>query len=266
MKVRFRNEARAALKRAKEEIESADGARLRYAALELRLAIEALTYDRAQAFKKELPPAEYATWQPRQLLKVLLEIYPEADKGRTLSIGFSKMHSLGTEVVFDLKAVKEHYDALGSYLHVPTLKQAEEGRIFHDHQKTISRCKEIVELIETVLASPHWNSTLGEFSAMACTRCGKAIRRRLPADKGDTEAKCFECGAKYTLRLKGGDLVEWVPAGRRVPCPTTGCDGHRFFWLDELEPGTGFQCDHCNKVWMISLGFVERNHKHERGC
>ena len=45
---------------------SNDDERPPYAVLELRFAMEAITYDRAQAFKDDLPFEEYSTWQPRK--------------------------------------------------------------------------------------------------------------------------------------------------------------------------------------------------------
>jgi hypothetical protein len=61
----YRHESRQALKRACAALESNDDQDLKYAALELRMAMESLTYDRAKAYKDEFPPDEYETWQPR---------------------------------------------------------------------------------------------------------------------------------------------------------------------------------------------------------
>ncbi len=77
----YRDDARHAVDRAKAELESGDDERLKYAALELRMALESLIYDRALIYKDEFPPREYETWQPRKLLAVLLEIDENADKG-----------------------------------------------------------------------------------------------------------------------------------------------------------------------------------------
>ncbi len=53
MKHDFRSKAREALQRAKNELDAGVDERLRYAALELRMCIEAITYDRAQSFIDE---------------------------------------------------------------------------------------------------------------------------------------------------------------------------------------------------------------------
>jgi len=59
MKINFRQKARESLLRAKSELNSQDIMRVYYAALELRMAIEALTYDRAQAY------AAFTVYSPR---------------------------------------------------------------------------------------------------------------------------------------------------------------------------------------------------------
>ena len=76
--------ARKSLARAKTELASN---RTRYAALELRDAMEALTYDRALAWANDLPPEEYKTWQPRKLMSALLEIDPSIGMSATLAVG-----------------------------------------------------------------------------------------------------------------------------------------------------------------------------------
>jgi hypothetical protein len=269
MKVNFRYEAKLATERAKAELASADDKRLRYAALELRMAIEALTYDKAQAYKKEIHPKEYEKWQPRKLFQMLLDIHPYADQSMTVSIGLEKesggvgpMHHMGRETVFDLNAVKEHYDALGAYLHTPSLKQVEERGISPDPQRLRARCNSIVDLIEKALASTVYNVTLGTFDTRICGRCNSQIRRRIPHGQEAIEAECFECDAKYTLNLKKNDVVEWMPMGRRISCSTEGCRGQHFFFMDEVKPGMGFQCELCKKEWVIALALLE--HKNDR--
>jgi hypothetical protein len=91
--------ARDALARARVELASGEEHRLRYAALELRLAMEALTYDRAAAFAELIPPEEYKTWQPRKLMAVLLEIDPAIGMTSTISIG-RQPDEIGDEVFF----------------------------------------------------------------------------------------------------------------------------------------------------------------------
>lgn len=95
------------------------------AALRLRMAMEALTYERAAIYDDDLGPEQMKTWQPKRLMDRMLEIDPQADKAAMLSFGIEpsygetpeKMTLLGTEHVLNLATLKKHYDALGSYLH-----------------------------------------------------------------------------------------------------------------------------------------------------
>ncbi len=130
-RTRFRTDARRHLKRFQEDFVSGDNERLKYAMLELRMAIEALTYDRAIAYKKEFPPDEYETWQPQKVMAGLLEMDPMADRSRSLSYSREETEGspprewkrLGSEPVFNTAALKKHYHALGSYLHVQNMKR-----------------------------------------------------------------------------------------------------------------------------------------------
>jgi hypothetical protein len=263
----FRHEARLALQRAKAELESADDKRIRYASLELRMAMEALTYDRSQAFKAEIPPKEYETWQPRKVMQMLLEIDPNVDKGSSVSFGREEeygvpakhMMMLGTEDVLDLAILKKHYDALGAYLHMPTLKQIEQGQSF-DSQKLRARCEKIVAVIEKVLASRVFNITLGAFTELSCQRCGATIRKRISHGFKEIEAKCFECGAQYIITDTDSGKTLWKAMQEQIPCPTDSCDAKVSVWLDEIKPGTWWTCHQCGEAYEISLAVS----KHER--
>lgn len=215
----YRSEARACLARAEAELKANDDQRLKYAALELRMAMEALTYDRAVAYKDEFPQSEYETWQPKKMMLVLLEIDPLADKDSTISFGKEKeygkpaenMQLLGSERVLSMATLKKHYDALGSYLHLPTVKRFKSGEL-HDLRKLRSRCEEIANFIGEVLSSRVFNSTLGVFSTLDCDECGNKIRRRLRGgNNGQILAKCNECPASYIITEKGDDGVVWRP-------------------------------------------------------
>lgn len=256
----YRNEAHQALNRAREALED-DDTRLKYAALELRMAMESLTYDRAQAYKDEFPPDEYKTWQPRKVMAVLLEIDATADKDRTLSYGVeetpgqpsAKMTMLGTEKVLNMETLRRHYDALGSFLHVPTLKQTRSGKT-HDPEKQRKRCTEIAGYIEHVLASTIHNFRFGRFSTIECAECGKPIRKRMPASEKTVEAECFACKASYTLRDIDGEQIEWEPHVHKIACGNRAC-GHKIeIWLREYALGVTWTCPGCDGCNTIVLG------------
>jgi hypothetical protein len=260
----FREMARQHLARAKAELASNNPDRLRYTALEVRFAMETITYDRAYAYKDEIPPQEYSTWQPRQVLDYLTQIDPNAALTSTISVGREetygvapqRMTMIGTDVVLTIQDLKKHYNAIGAYLHPPTLDKINDPSA-HDPARLRQRCEDCIGILERVLSSPVWNVTLGAFSEMTCERCGKLVRRRLNPNGKPAAAECFECGAAYTVE-QTSDNVAWRPDVIREPCPSQGCLEKATLWRDEVKPGTHWTCHGCGKSYEITLGIVPK--------
>jgi hypothetical protein len=257
----YRDNARKHLKRCEEELSSGQDERVKYAALELRMAMESLTYDRALAYKDEFPPQEYGTWQPKKVMAVLLEIDSTVDKDYELTVGKEEktgvtppvMHSMGSEKVLNMGMLRKHYDALGSYLHVQIMKQACSGKPL-DYNKIRSRCDEIAAFVSHVLSSPIWNCTLGNFATLQCVECRKTIRKRIPHDKTEVEAECYECRASYTIVKVGDGRYESRPQQHEVECAKDGCERKIVVWRHELEKGRCWTCPTCKGVNTFVLG------------
>lgn len=261
----YRQKARESLLRAKNELSSNDNSRIYYAALELRMAIEAITYDRANAYAKEIPPSEYDTWQPRKLMQLLLSIDPDADQNCGVGIGFQEKAGepaenitfLGEENVFNLGKIKSYYDAIGSFLHMPTMKQSRSSN-GHDLEKLRSKCNQIIKSLDLALSSPIVNVTIGTFGELSCLRCSSKVRRRTPRDGRAVHATCINCGAEYKVSCSPtDDQSKWVPLTARIPCPSQGCGGEWQVWNDEFAPGKRLTCDQCNENYTIEVGLMK---------
>lgn len=235
-----------------------DNARLKYAALELRMAIEALTYDHATAYKDDISPEQLETWQPRRVMQYLLVIDPMADKEATFRFSKtedkagepSEMHTLGTLRVFNMESIKKHYDALGSFLHVPTLKNWEKGV---DVEKLRERCNTIVHLLEKVLASKLFSLTMDNKVKTECLRCQKIMVRRMPPEPQKLETKCFECGAGYVIEHNGPKAAIIKPKRQLRPCDIEGCTGKAELWDDQIQVGESWNCDECDERFEIKF-------------
>jgi hypothetical protein len=263
MKIDYRGYATEALRQAQQELQGDGDVRLRSAALQLRMAMEAVTYDRMQVYVDEIPPEEYATWQPKRVMDLLLEIDANADQDSSLAIGLEEtsgvpakeMHFLGAERVLNMATIKKHYDALGSHLHMPTLKQMREGKKF-DAAKLRTRCLQIAENLEKVLSSSIRNLRFAVTSQTDCVYCGKPMRKRAPTEDQPISAKCFECGALYRLIPADERKVRWEPMQSRVWCPTEDC-GHAFVVGDhEVKLGAYWSCPKCGQRWVVSYGIA----------
>lgn len=265
MNAEFRYLARQALARAKAELAAAQDERVKYAALELRFAMEAVTYDRAQALKNEIPPEEYKTWQPRKLMQVLHDIDPMLGMSASIAVGVEetygveppadKMQFLGTDTVFTLADLKEHYDAIGSYLHVPSLAQFMKSGMPNEAKLRV-RCEAVAAALDVVLSSPIWNTTFGSFSEFECVRCKKLVRKRIPVGKDEVEAPCFECKAQYVLSLTSDHQVVVRPKTVLISCEGDCCTETMALWPDEVKPGTHWTCKGCGEHWAIEFGLI----------
>jgi len=265
MKTNFRQLARESLFRAESEMGAGTEARLIYAALELRMAIEALTYDRAQAYQEEIAPSEYRTWQPKKVMQLLIDIEPTADKDSSVAVGLEEipgtpattMNFLGTEKVFGLKSIKDHYDALGSFVHLPNLKQLEE-KGFANPTKVRERCTKIVELVKAVLASQVFNINFGVFTSIECmnTDCKQTVRRRIPSGNSSLKATCLHCNLAYEVTTDG-DQCAWGVDLEKIPCPSPSCEEVFEISRSDLKPGRHFSCRSCGKRYEFNFGLLE---------
>lgn len=254
----YRPKARISLKSAFAELSSNDDQRLKYAALELRMAIESVTYDRALAYKDEFAPQEYETWQPKKIMLVLLKLDPNADIDSTLSFGLEPelgeppltMASMGSESVCNLSMIKKHYDALGSFLHVPSMKHV--GSPI-DYVKMRKRCEVIANALEKVLASPVFNVTLGSFARFDCGVCKIPIRKRMSPKIESLNCNCFDCKASYTLTRLSDGRVQIDPHEEEIRCANKKCDHIIVVQRREIEQDGHWKCTKCNGLNIFKL-------------
>ncbi len=260
-KINYRHHARQAHQRADAEMASGDDERLKYAALELRIAMESLAYERVLSYRSELPADKLNVWQPRKIMEVLLELDPKADKTSSLAVARESspgvraepFKSMGTDRVVSNKEIKKYYDKLGSYLHAPTVKQAESGDTTPP-DRVRERCRQIADIIGEALASPVFNINIRNSATLPCERCGEQIVRRMPPGEDDVDAACPKCEAPYTIVQLEGNKVEWRPQQGELRCGDTSCATPVFTWRDEITAGAHWTCDECGGTNVIALG------------
>lgn len=244
--------AKIALERARKELSSNDDFRLRYAAIELRMVIESLVYERLQTYEKDVSGSKFDSWQPKKVMAFLLNVEPSADK----DIGFEMRTDpeanseealtvfAGTEKVLSMQVIKLHYDALGNHLHVPTLKQ-QAARAEVDIIKLRGRCEDLLAQLTEILASRVWNLNIREYVSFGCARCGGSIEKRFSRKFSTVDVACLDCGAQYTLRDKGDQKVQIEYDGQNMQCANPDCKTPYPLWSDEIKPGTNWLCQQC---------------------
>ena len=168
------------------------------------------------------------------------------------------MKNAGSEKSITVSYIKTHYDALGSYLHRPTLKQIKKGKI-SDPLKLRKKCNAVVDIIDKVLSSTVHNINFGVFAELdECSKCKQSIRHRIPHNMTDpVNARCFGCNAEYQITDTGYGKILWSPNMEEIKCPTESCDSAIALWADEIKPGTCWVCKKCNEKFIIQLSIVK---------
>ena len=256
----FRSAASAALRRAKAELASEDPSRVRYAALELRMCIEAITYDKAQAYGTDFPPDHYETWQPSSVMRQLIELDPLADTSAHLRIRLetgadeedSPWIDLGVQEVFSLRQIRDSYSALGNYLHYPHLKQVRKGgtpsAVIH------RKCTTIAEQLEKVLLAPVHNSVFGSHVSFQC-ECGLQLKKRVPMDGTDGQAICYDCRAEFLLKQQSSK-GKYLPIRRVMQAPCSACKHPYPVPVERAVVGFSWTCQKCDAKSEIALASV----------
>ncbi len=225
------------------------------------MSLEGLVYERATLYNKELSNKKLNTWQPRQLLGLLIEIDPYADKTSSISFGVEEeygkparvMQSLGTDRILSLGEIKKYYNRLGSYLHTPTLNQVAEGKgASPERIRTI--CTEVSEIIEKVLSSPVFKVDMKVTATLTCGKCGESIVRRIPPEDKTVIARCIECSASYEVVRVSDKQVEWKPLVKDIECANPSCKNVKQLWKCELTEGNSWICSTCNGRNQVMLG------------
>jgi len=262
----MRHEARQCVSRAKKLLSRGEEAAVRYACLELRFAIEYITYSQLQAYMKEVSDDALKKWTPKQVISEMLEVDPCADKSRSLAVGLEKTYgvppppgevqSLGEDRRFSMNWANKSYNALGNFLHAPTMHQMESGG-----GPSVSTMTEKATLVadecEKILNSSVFNVNLGTFLEFDCIDCGTHVRRRIGSVTQDQGIVCpnSKCQAVYDFEIGEHGRVKFHLRQSNYTCQA--CGTINWLGIHRLATGTVLECanDNCRQRATIVQRF-----------
>lgn len=254
----LRHEARECLARAKGLLAQNQIATARHACLELRQAIEYLAYQQLEAYLNEVPDDAMRKWTPRDVIAQMLEVDPNADKSSTIAVGIEDvpgegskdMNVLGEDRRFTLKWANRSHNALGNFLHAPTLHQLETGNV-PDHGTMRGKAEEIAAVIEHTLATTIFNVNFGNFYHIDCP-CGRSFKRRVGSFTPEAGIVCPEvkCRAIWDVVSEEGGKVLLKQRQTEYVCP--GCNEKRYLMSQKIKPGEIIVCD-CGARAEVAL-------------
>ena len=242
------------LSRAKVLIEESRPEALRYAALELRFAIEAITYAKLQSYSARLPQSVIAKWQPPQAMIALLEVEPMADQSYTIRMGVeesfgegsSQMQTWGRHEALDCKWLSKHYNKLGNLLHAPALNSK---RPLQDGEVT-KYLRDILVRLQKVVDAPILGGSLASVATFPCEVCGETIIRNWEGAIASQKAECLNpnCRAEYAA-LVNGEKLEFRLEATEFQC--LKCGTRNTIENRHLIIGTEFRCSSCKVLHRL---------------
>ncbi|TPG18529.1 hypothetical protein EAH87_10490 [Sphingomonas koreensis] len=233
-----------------------------YAALEARMALEKVCYDRLRQRHDYISHAQLKRWQPGGVVKTLMEqVDPQVVNTRTLKIS-KKPHQdgvepadddfveIGTEVGLDAKKIAKMWQALAKLaLHV-RLPENKDDQIpdYGDKVAIRQKVEQVVEELQRFAGTTMTFSGIGKEVKFDCD-CGTLNKRRAHLLKVGQSVYCInpECPASWKVE-KDGDDFWFAPEELLVDC--IHCPHKNRFHLREVmsmeknEIGR-FSCDKC---------------------
>lgn len=246
------------LERAKNLLSSGDDSILRYACLELRFCMEAITYEKLNAYSNYVPAVVFKKWQPNHALKMLLQFEPEADEDFSLYISpeselgkpTGNWTNIGEHRTFKLNWLTKNYNRLGSYLHMTQNSSS----LIEDKEETNKIRKEIQEIaseIDLIIDSDIIAATMAVRIQFKCQTCDQLSIANETVLRKTNLAICINpnCGAKYhaTKEDNGSWKFKMIAASFKcLNCNTIS-------WLESrcLNIGIKFKCRSCGEMHQI---------------
>lgn len=247
-------------------------ASITYAALEARLALEKVCYDRLRQRHDYISHDQLRRWQPGAIINTLLKDVDEhVGQTLTISIGTSPAEAgvkpeddeyvpIGTEVGFDAKRIVKMWNALAKLaLHV-RLPEHKNDHIpdYGDKAPIRAKVEEVVAELERLATGTMTFSGLGEEVSFVCS-CGEKNKRRAGLLREGQHIHCINPDCKITWKAtKDADDVTFESVTVPVDCENCKAANHmpwRYFLdmkHDEIGSFSCHTCRHKNYVqWRL---------------
>lgn len=229
---------RTAIDRIKLLLEQNTDASVTYAALEARLAIEKVVYDRLRQRHEYISHDQLRRWQPGGVINALISDVDE-HMTQTMTLSISKTPSregvklededyvaIGTEVGFNAKNIVKLWNALGRLaLHV-RLPKTKDDHIpdYGDKAEVIAKVEEVVVELERLAKGTMTFSgiAVGGNVSFNCT-CGEKNKRRAKLLKQGQLVYCInpDCNETWKVEIDGKE-VSFENVLVDVPCKACG--------------------------------------------
>jgi ssDNA-binding Zn-finger/Zn-ribbon topoisomerase 1 len=246
----YRYLAKQRLAKATDLLASGDEDNLIYACLELRKCIEALSYELLMGYLSEVPLKALETWQPDKVMKELLRADPNADQTSRIRMRREGADGapdgdwmdLGEDRRLKTGWATKAYHQLGSFLHVPTIKQSRSDEPL-DTEAIRQRVEPIRAQLAHVLGATIWNANFSVSVTVPCTECEAPIKRRSSVLQKHEPVECGNCGQLFDAEPEPDGRYFFVPHSYDWSCKN--CDEPRSIVQSKAKPDADVSCPNC---------------------
>lgn len=185
----------------RSHLSAGDPKSLTYAALEARLALERVCYERLRIAHKYISSDDLRTWKPQYVVQTVMEMVdPKIASEWQLQIGSkpdddsSEFIPIGTQKGFDPKYINQLWQAMSSFLHCDVPRESTQSI---SHYKPQEKMKQKIE------------ETLCELDRIAeGSMMGALVLRQI-----NFECVCGQINGRSAIVLRNDDIVNCVKEG-----------------------------------------------------
>lgn len=255
-----------------------NAASLTYAALEVRLALERICYERLRIAHEYISPNDLRSWTPKYVVTTLLQLVdPKITSKVTLSMSTRPVEksplelindsaseneewvALGTQVSFDPALLAKHWQAMSSFLHTRLPKSKDDQISQYSETETMLRkISEALAFLKSVQIGTMIIVFSGETVSFQCV-CGQKNVRPVLSIKPNSLISCVKenCVEKYRVERCGSEF-EFERLKIDISCHNCQLEHwfpfHDVQHLDKNHLGK-FKCNGCgvenNFTWKL---------------
>lgn len=242
---------------------------LTYAALECRLAIERVCYERLSLAHDYISHDDIRRWQPKDIVNILIqEVDSTIASSYTFSIGKEPISKegdrtqeeceaieyvqVGSQVGFDPKKMGELWHAVSSFLHVKVPKKKDDSVTeYGNPDALVKKIDEVLVELERLSEGTLIASGLGETVSFTCW-CGTTNVRRASLLNDNQTINCVNqnCYERWKVEINGSE-IGFVRKEINIACRSCSVKNPLPEKpLSELKRGQAgeFICSECGKT------------------
>lgn len=240
---------------------------LTYAALECRLTLEYLCYERFKLYFSYLSENDLKNWQPKHIIKQISdEVDNNVSREFSISISDEKIGGRSPETKEEFESIK--YTPLGTQselkfnklhqlwngvsnvaLHIPVPSILSDNiSIYGNKDKIRKKVLEVVSFLLGMKGNLLMGGSFGEEYSFNCFSCGTKIKRPVKNLQNKTALSCInpKCIESYVVKKDKNDKFELIRSIFKFSC--IGCNE------DLVVPMRVFYDLHFNQTLNIRCG------------